>query len=377
MRPSTNENQIVNVITRMQKQLDQAKTTIRELMRERDEYRGEAKMLRQILAQTQRSVGYKTSKNKVAEGVDNDLLDFTQYSEADEDFTQQLPTLNVAKVKPNLKATSEKALLPQQRPHKQLSSKDVPTTQAPQHHSSHLQPLGAKRQPLREISENQNQQRSQPSPQRGGKKVIIEDEYVRDTSPNNTVQTNSRPPTRNITYLSNIPDNQPFTTLRNQLEAERLNRQLGTTKEVDRSRQDTARSLRAATAPPLERQSLAAPEDKEVTAASNTSRRRRRASDTAEIDEGMTSAYLLPDITIAKPQPEQQQLLRPSLEAALSSEQPQPGQLSEEAKDFLHSVDPDHIVSCVHCRRLLRLPQKLQARKEAGGWDWCMVIDDK
>ena len=42
MRPSANENQIVNALTRMQKQLDQAKNTIRELLRERDEYRSEA-----------------------------------------------------------------------------------------------------------------------------------------------------------------------------------------------------------------------------------------------------------------------------------------------------------------------------------------------
>lgn len=380
MRPSTNENQIVTALTRMQKQLDQAKTTIRELMRERDEYRGEAKMLRQILTQTQRSMRHKTGKNRAVEDVDMDLLDFTQYSEVDDDFTQQLPTLNVPTTKSNLKAAPERAPPPQQRPRKQPVSNDAHTPPGLQRHSSRLhqnQAVDAKRQPLREISERQYQQRSQPSLQRAGKKVVIEDDVDRDSNQTNTVQTNAQAPTRNITYLSNIPDNQPFTTLRNQLEAERLNRQRATVKEVDKSRQDTARSMRATTAPPLGHEPIPILEDKEVTAASNTSRRRRRASDTAEVDDGMTSAYLLPDITIAKPQPQPQHLPQPPIDIPLASQQPQPGQLSEEAKDFLHSVDPDHVVSCVHCKRLLRLPEKLHVRKEAAGWDWCMVLRDK
>ena len=388
MRSSHNENQIAIALTRMQKQLDQAKTTIRELMRERDEYRGEAKMLRQILAQTQHSTGRKAAKNRLVEEVDNDLLDFTQYSNADDDFTQQLPTLNVAKPKSNLKATSEGVPVPTQKPHKQAASNDIPTPRASQRlasHSQRIQPPESKRPPLREMSKGQYQQRSQPSPQRAGKKVVIEDDCAREVNQNNTIQTNPRALSRNITYLSNISDNQPFMTLRNQLEAERFNRQLNSTKEVDNNRQDTARSMRAATAPPLEHEPIAILEDRELTAASNTSRRRRRASDTAEIDDGMTSAYLLPDITIAKPQPQPQhqpqpqpqQEPQPSVEISTSAQQVQPGQLSEEAKTFLHSVDPDHIVSCVHCRRLLRLPEKLQVRREAAGWDWCMVLGDK
>jgi hypothetical protein len=384
MRHSTNENQIVNALTRMQKQLDQARNTIRELMRERDEYRGEAKALRQILAQTQRSTGHKSTKSKAVEDMDNDLLDFTQYSEADDDFTQQLPTLNVAKTKSNMRPAPERAPTYQQMQHKQIVSNDVPTPRASLRHSSHLQqnqPLDAKRQPLREISERQYQQRSQTSPQKAGKKVVIEDDYGRDTNQNDIVLTNAPAHSRNITYLSNIPDNQPFTTLRNQLEAERLNRQLGAPKVVNNKQQDTGRFVRAATAPALEHEPIAILEDKELTAASNTSRRRRRASDTAEIDEGMTSAYLLPDITIAKPRPkphpQPQEPPQASVEAALPSEQLQPGVLSEEAKNFLHSVDPDHIVTCIHCKRLLRLPEKLQARKDAAGWDWCMVLGDK
>jgi hypothetical protein len=390
MRPSVNENQIVNALTRMQKQLDQAKTTIRELMRERDEYRGEAKLLRQILTQTQRSMGHKTTKSRAVEDVDMDLLDFTQYSDADDDFTQQLPTLHVPKAKSNLKAAPERVPPLQQKPHQQIASKDAHTPRRTlPRHSSRLQQnqnqaVDPKRQPLREISESQYQQRFQPSPQRAAKKVVIEDDVDRDSNRTNTVQTNARAWTRNITYLSNIPDNQPFTTLRNQLEAERLNRQRATVKEVDNTRQDTARSTRAATAPPLGHEPIPILEDKEVTATSNTSRRRRRASDTVEIDDGMTSAYLLPDITIAKPQPQSQlqpqpqpqHVPQPPVETPLPFEQPQPGQLSEEAKDVLHSVDPDHIVSCVHCKRLLRLPEKLHVRKEAAGWDWCMVLGD-
>lgn len=208
---------------------------------------------------------------------------------------------------------------------------------------------------------------------------MIEEEHTRDTYQNNTAQTNAQAPTRNFTYLSNIPDNQPFTALRNQLEAERLNRQRSAAKDAGHSRQDTARSMRAATAPPLAHEPITIPEDKELTAASNTSRRRRRASDTADIDDGMTSAYLLPDITIAKPEVQAHagDSPQPSVKAAPSPAQPKPGLLSEEAKNFLHSVDPDHIVTCAHCKRLLRLPEKMQAWKEAGGWDWYMMVRDQ
>src|SRR4051812_8177072 len=101
LRSSHNENQILNALMRLQKQLDQAKNTIRELMRERDEYRGEAKMLRQILAQTQRSTDQGPAKVRPVEELDNGLLDFTQYSEAGDDFTRQLPTVNVVKNKSN------------------------------------------------------------------------------------------------------------------------------------------------------------------------------------------------------------------------------------------------------------------------------------
>ena len=384
MRPSSNENQIVNALTRMQKQLDQAKTTIRELMRERDEYRGEAKMLRQILAQGYRNTGQKSTKDRPVEDFDDDLLDFTRYSEADDDLTQQLPTLNDVKMKPDTKVASKRALQSQQRPQMQTATKTTPAARASLRQSSRPQktePPDNQRPPLREISESQYQQRSPLSPQKAGKKVVIEGDYTRAVNENNTRQTNARAPTRNITYLSSIPDNQPFTALRNQLEIERLNRQQSLAKNVENNRQDTGRSTRAIPAPLLEHEPIAILEDREFTAASNTSRRRRRASDTAEVDEGMTSAYILPDITIAKPQPQPQsqpqQPLQTSSEAAPMFDRPHPGQLSEEAKNFLHSVDPDHVVSCVHCRRLLRLPEKLQVRKEAAGWDWCMVLGNR
>src|SRR5271156_478245 len=300
MRPSSNENQIVNALTRMQRQLDQAKTTIRELMRERDEYRGEAKMLRQILAQGHRNTGQKYTKDRPVEDFDNDLLDFTRYSEADDDLTQQLPTLNDVKMRPDTKVASKRALQSQQRPQMQTAAKPIPAARASPRQSSRPQkaePPDNQRPPLREISESQYQQRPPPSPQKAGKKVVIESDYARAVNENDTRQTNTRAPTRNITYLSSIPDNQPFTALRNQLEAERLNRQQNLAKNMGNNRQDTGRSTRAIPAPPLEHEPIAILEDREFTAASNTSRRRRRASDTADADEGMTSAYILPDIT--------------------------------------------------------------------------------
>lgn len=65
--------------------------------------------------------------------------------------------------------------------------------------------------------------------------------------------------------------------------------------------------------------------DNDPTAASNTSRRRRRPS----VDDNMTSAYILPDIT----------------------EQEQP-QVSKAAQNVLHSLEPEHVANCTVCRRL-------------------------
>ncbi|KIW84566.1 hypothetical protein Z517_03816 [Fonsecaea pedrosoi CBS 271.37] len=67
------------------------------------------------------------------------------------------------------------------------------------------------------------------------------------------------------------------------------------------------------------------------TAASNTSRRRRRPS----LDENMTSAYILPDITVSQP-------VRPTRV-----------QVSQEAQSVLHRHgDPEHIGNCTVCQRL-------------------------
>lgn len=65
------------------------------------------------------------------------------------------------------------------------------------------------------------------------------------------------------------------------------------------------------------------------TAASNTSRRRRRHS----LDENMTSAYILPDITM------EQQIQSPI-------------KVSQAAQNVLHSLDPEHISNCDVCHRL-------------------------
>jgi len=67
------------------------------------------------------------------------------------------------------------------------------------------------------------------------------------------------------------------------------------------------------------------------TAASNTSRRRRRAS----FDENMTSAYILPDIT-------------------MEQQAQSPVGVSKTARNVLHSLDPDHISSCEVCTRLTK-----------------------
>lgn len=68
------------------------------------------------------------------------------------------------------------------------------------------------------------------------------------------------------------------------------------------------------------------------TAASNTSRRRRRAS----LDDNMTSAYILPDITMEEHA--QQPVIK----------------VSQAAQTVLHSLDPEHINNCDVCHRLTK-----------------------
>lgn len=71
--------------------------------------------------------------------------------------------------------------------------------------------------------------------------------------------------------------------------------------------------------------------DENPTAASNTSRRRRRQS----LDDNMTSAYILPDITMEH-----------AAEPA--------SKVSKAARNVLHSLDPEHINSCDVCYRLTK-----------------------
>ena len=74
----------------------------------------------------------------------------------------------------------------------------------------------------------------------------------------------------------------------------------------------------------------------DATAASNISRRQRVHS----LDENMTSAYIIPDITLAmKQQKEQlQQISKPAI--------------SKHAQFVLHDHDPQHIEGCEVCQRL-------------------------
>lgn len=73
------------------------------------------------------------------------------------------------------------------------------------------------------------------------------------------------------------------------------------------------------------------------TAASNISRRRRPS-----LDDNMTSAYIIPDITLALKQQQAAEQKRKSSKA----------QLSEKAQAVLHDHDPQHIASCAVCQRL-------------------------
>ncbi|EXJ78971.1 hypothetical protein A1O3_08471 [Capronia epimyces CBS 606.96] len=66
------------------------------------------------------------------------------------------------------------------------------------------------------------------------------------------------------------------------------------------------------------------------TAASNTSRRRRHLA----MDENMTSAYILPDITVNQPQKSTR------------------AQVSPEVQNVLHRHGPDHAGNCAVCQRL-------------------------
>ena len=75
------------------------------------------------------------------------------------------------------------------------------------------------------------------------------------------------------------------------------------------------------------------------TTASNTSRRRRRNS----LDENMTSAYILPDITVSQPAKHAK------------------AEVSREARHVLHRHgDPEHIDNCTVCQRLTAPARRTQ-----------------
>lgn len=78
------------------------------------------------------------------------------------------------------------------------------------------------------------------------------------------------------------------------------------------------------------------------TAASNTSRRRRRNS----LDENMTSAFFMEDITIDR-------------------QVQSPIRVSKEAQNVLHSLDPEHINNCNVCHRLTKHIQASERERKA------------
>ncbi|KAK5091359.1 hypothetical protein LTR05_001542 [Lithohypha guttulata] len=82
--------------------------------------------------------------------------------------------------------------------------------------------------------------------------------------------------------------------------------------------------------------------DENPTAASNTSRRRRRHS----LDENMTSAYIIPDITV---------------EEQVQS----PLKVSRAAQNVLHSLDPEHINNCDVCHRLTKHIRATERERKA------------
>lgn len=78
----------------------------------------------------------------------------------------------------------------------------------------------------------------------------------------------------------------------------------------------------------------------DITAASNISRRRRPS-----LDDNMTSAYIIPDITLALKHQQQQQ----AQEQKRKSSQ---AHLSTKAQTIIHEHDPEHIANCAVCSRL-------------------------
>lgn len=236
---------------------------------------------------------------------------------------------------------------------------------------------------------------------RHGKKVVIEETATRagDYDGRNTARERMR--TQDITYLTTQPVPHYLLDLRNMVEAERVdakkrkNRKESVeavgTSTVKASDTTTAASAMAQPALPrkssmkdvsqrvlssesaaavlarvrAEKESMSNPaynrdvseditdqgsgplsqtarrnSDPTATAASNTSRRRRRTTDVE--DENMTSAFIIPDITIAQPTATQASATAPTADA----------RLSDAAQRVIHSINPHDAANCVICSRL-------------------------
>ncbi|KAF7514028.1 hypothetical protein GJ744_006642 [Endocarpon pusillum] len=86
-------------------------------------------------------------------------------------------------------------------------------------------------------------------------------------------------------------------------------------------------------------------------AASNTSRRRRRTTDFEH--ENMTSAFIIPDITIAQPTSSTTAAAAAAAGGATTSQAPNANiHLSDAAQHIIHSVNPHDAVNCIVCSRL-------------------------
>ena len=86
--------------------------------------------------------------------------------------------------------------------------------------------------------------------------------------------------------------------------------------------------------------------DPNSTAASNTSRRRRRTTDFEH--ENMTSAFIIPDITIAQPTS-----TAAAAAGATTSQAPNASiHLTDAAQHVIHSINPHDAVNCIVCSRL-------------------------
>ncbi len=253
-----------------------------------------------------------------------------------------------------------------------------------------------------------SQQYAAPGNARHSKKVVIEETTTRNG--NNDRQNMARDQTRtqDVTYLSTQPAPQYLLNLRNMVEAERVDAKKrkhgkenhGTTSSASRGLYETTAVSTAMDQPTLPRKSsmkdvsrreidfgtaaavlakvraekestsqqayteniseditdqASRPlsetarrnSDPTVTAASNTSRRRRRTTDFE--DENMTSAFIIPDITIAQPT----STAAAAAAGAATTQGPDASiHLTDAAQHVIHSINPHDAANCIVCSRL-------------------------